>query len=333
MRSKTARSYESTADAGKDRWALLLAGGDGVRLRSMTRELAGDDRPKQFCRVMGGETLLEQTLRRALLTVPRSNIMAVVTERHERFYKTLLPAIGIPEVVSQPENRGTVPDILYPLLRLADLAPDAAVAIFPSDHHFSDDRRFAAHVDGAFRAAEADPSRVLLLGIIPDTHEAEYGWIEPGAPLGPAGARTAQCVRQFWEKPDAGFAATLRERGCVWNSFVMVGRVLAFLDLVRDCLPALFDAFAALGPLTGGPGETEKVAALYRGLVPADFSREVLSARPGALGVIPVWGVTWSDLGSPERVLRARKELGPRILEATTPPERPSHICPELTVS
>jgi mannose-1-phosphate guanylyltransferase len=28
---------------------------------------------------------------------------------------------------------------------------------------------------------EADPARALLLGIIPDTHEAEYGWIEPGA--------------------------------------------------------------------------------------------------------------------------------------------------------
>jgi hypothetical protein len=102
----------------------------------------------------------------------------------------------------------------------------------------------------------------------------------------------------------------------VWNNFVMVGRARAFLDLVRDCLPSLFDAFAALGPLTGGPGETEAVAALYRGLAPTDFSREVLSARPGALGVIPVWGVAWSDLGSPERVLRVTKQLGPRILEA-----------------
>ncbi|MGH7536601.1 MAG: hypothetical protein ACREMG_13625 [Gemmatimonadales bacterium] len=32
-----------------ERRALLLAGGDGLFLRAMTRELAGDDRPKQFC--------------------------------------------------------------------------------------------------------------------------------------------------------------------------------------------------------------------------------------------------------------------------------------------
>jgi len=314
MRRTTALSYTSITDAGKDRWALLLAGGDGVRLRSMTRDLTGDDRPKQFCRVMGGETLIEQTWRRALLAVPRTQVMTVVTERHERFYKTLLPAIGIQQVVSQPQNRGTAPGILYPLLRLAALAPDASVAIFPSDHHVSDDRLFAAHVDSAFLAAETDPGRVVLLGIIPDTHEAEYGWIEPGAPLWVAGGRTTQRVRRFWEKPDAGFAETLRERGCVWNSFVMVGRVQAFLGLIRDCLPSLYDAFAALGPVTGAAGESRAVAALYQWLAPADFSGDVLSARPEALGVIPVWGVTWSDLGSPERVLRVRKQLEPRVL-------------------
>jgi len=315
MSGTTTPSYTSRMEAGKERWALLLAGGDGSRLLSMTRELAGDDRPKQFCRVMGRETLLEQTWRRALLTVPRSNIMAVVTERHKRFYKTLLPAIGITQVVSQPQNRGTAPGILYPLLRLAEAAPDAAVAIFPSDHHFSDDRRFAAHVGSAFRAAEADPARVFLLGIIPDTHESEYGWIEPGARLGMVGERTAQSVCQFWEKPDACLAEALLKRGCVWNSFVMVGRVRAFLDLIRDCLPSLFDAFAPLGPLTGGPEESEAIAGLYQRITPADFSKEVLSSRPEALGVIPVWGVTWSDLGSPERVLRVKKQLEPQVLE------------------
>ena len=315
MSDTTARSWAGMATSGRERWALLLAGGDGLRLRSMTRELAGDDRPKQFCQVMGQGTLLEQTCRRSLLTVPRSQVMAVVTKRHERFYAPLLQALGIPHVVTQPENRGTAPGILYPLLRLSTLAPDAAVAIFPSDHHVSNDRRFTAHVDRAFLAAEADPERVVLLGIIPDTHEAEYGWIEPGASLGTVGSRAPRSVRQFWEKPDAQFAATLRERGCVWNSFVMVGRVRAFLGLIRECLPEMFGAFAALGPLTGDPDEAVALSALYRRLMPADFSRDVLSAGPAALGVIPVWGVTWSDLGSPERVRRVRRQLEPRLFE------------------
>ena len=45
-------------------WAVILAGGDGTRLRKLTRAVSGDDRPKQFCQILGDKTLLEQTQRR-----------------------------------------------------------------------------------------------------------------------------------------------------------------------------------------------------------------------------------------------------------------------------
>jgi hypothetical protein len=34
-------------------WAVLLAGGGGVRLRDLTLRIAGDSGPKQFCRQDG----------------------------------------------------------------------------------------------------------------------------------------------------------------------------------------------------------------------------------------------------------------------------------------
>jgi mannose-1-phosphate guanylyltransferase len=42
---------------------IILAGGEGVRLRAYVRALVGDERPKQFCAIVGRETLLEQTRR------------------------------------------------------------------------------------------------------------------------------------------------------------------------------------------------------------------------------------------------------------------------------
>jgi hypothetical protein len=69
------------------------------------------------------------------------------------------------------------------------------------------------------------------------------------------------------------------------------------------------------GSHRGNADEAVAISALYRPLVPADFSRDVLAARPEVLGVIPIWGITWSDLGSPARVLRVRRQLEPRLLE------------------
>ncbi len=62
-------SNQSTTESGDDRWAVILAGGDGTRLQSLTRSISGDDRPKQFCPVIGGRTLLDQTSRRVALSV------------------------------------------------------------------------------------------------------------------------------------------------------------------------------------------------------------------------------------------------------------------------
>jgi hypothetical protein len=50
-------------------WAVILAGGDGTRLRPLTQRLTGDARPKQFCRLFDGQTLLDQTRRRGDLII------------------------------------------------------------------------------------------------------------------------------------------------------------------------------------------------------------------------------------------------------------------------
>src|SRR6185369_5910751 len=77
-----------------ERWAVILAGGDGTRLQSMTRSITGDDRPKQFVPVIGGSTLLEQTRRRVGLSVLPGHTFFVVTEKHQRFYRSMADSVS-----------------------------------------------------------------------------------------------------------------------------------------------------------------------------------------------------------------------------------------------
>jgi mannose-1-phosphate guanylyltransferase len=113
-----------------------------MRLRSLTRRIAGDERPKQFCPFVGGETLLARTRARVARTVPPERTCLVLTHHHERFYAPLLAKGPLGPLVVQPCGRGTAPAVLYGLLRIAETAPLDAVALFPSDHYVSDDARF-----------------------------------------------------------------------------------------------------------------------------------------------------------------------------------------------
>lgn len=77
-----------------------------------------------------------------------------------------------------------------------------------------------------------------------------------GSSLEPACAGVAQGdlfeVRRFWEKPSREHAAVLMSLGCLWNSFIMVGRVSAFLKILRIALPELIAAFEERSGAKGG---------------------------------------------------------------------------------
>lgn len=286
---------------------VILAGGDGTRLRSLTRTLAGDDRPKQFCRLLGRHTLLEETRRRARRLIAPERLLTVVTRPHERFYVPALADEAPRTVVVQPDNRGTAPAILYGLLRLAGAAPAAPTAVFPSDHWVSDDDAFMARVEGACEAVQARPELVVLLGIEPDRPETEYGWIEPAELILGGWPWPLYRVGRFWEKPPRSVAERLQRLGCLWNSFVIVAHPATLQSLIRTAVPALHEAFAPLRARVGTLWEDEAARAVYGRLGSVDFSKQVLQRHPVGLAVLPVTGLAWNDLGDPARV-RATQE-------------------------
>jgi len=299
---------QSSKTQKSNRYALILAGGDGTRLRSFTRAITGDERPKQFAPVIGGQTLLDQTRQRVALSFAEENTFVVVTRKHEQFYK---PLTASTRLLVQPENKGTAPGLIFPLLRIAAESPNATVAVFPSDHHFTDDRGFMSYVETAIETAELNPDTVTLLGISPDAPESDFGWIEPELLQTNNGAAP---VHRFWEKPTTNVAQDLMERGCLWNSFVMIGRVEAFLKMVRCALPELFSYFEALVPVFKTADEWLNLRTLYSWLPEINFSKEVLERRTADLRVIKVDNVGWSDLGDPSRVLAVGAALRGRAL-------------------
>lgn len=293
------------------RWGVVLAGGDGVRLRALTRLICGDDRPKQFCPLLGEGTLLEQKRRRAEQTIPTEQLLFAVTRAHQDYYLGDLGDQPFQRIV-QPGNRGTAPAILYSLLHIARMERDGLVAILPSDHSYSPEASFTATLESAFEIAQARPQSVVLLGARPKAPEVEYGWIELGGAACGSHAEIFH-VTGFHEKPSLRVAEHLLSRGSLWNTFVMVGHVHAFVELAREFAPHLLEAFESepMPPPLGG--EVRIADRLYDRIAPMDFSRQILSPGASRLVTLPLGSVEWNDLGDPDRVFSTLLAMDARL--------------------
>lgn len=313
MHTESNVRFLSRFDSRKaNRHAIILAGGDGTRLRSLTRAIAGDERPKQFCPILGDKTLLDKTRERTALVIAPENTHFSLTQRHEEYYERPLWNVPESQMAVQPENRGTAPAILYSLMKLAKTAHAATVAFFPSDHYFSDDEAFMEHVERAFGAIDINPESVVLLGIEPEKAETAYGWIEPASSLFGDLAKAFSRVNRFWEKPTMGVAEHLLGSGCLWNSFVMIGRVDTFLAMFRKHLPEMFRMFEASSRLFGTHQESAVIRSIYSWIEETNFSSEVLEKCSSELLVMRVGEVGWCDWGEPERVIGTLNNLGLR---------------------
>ncbi len=288
------------------RWAVILAGGDGIRLRGLTRFISGDDRPKQFCRILGERTLLGDARERAERSVQPDRVLYTVTRAHQNYYSREL-ADRAPQRIVQPYNKGTAPAILSSLLHIWQIDRDATVAVMPCDHSYSDEGAFTSALESAFAVVEETrPESVALTGVQPKGPEVEYGWIEVGGKLS-FQADVFQ-VTGFHEKPPLPMAELLFQTGCLWNTFVMVGRASAFLKMAAEAVPGLLKALRSIHVSPDSDAETRIPDWVYDQIEPIDFSRQVLTPAARQLVTVRLPDVGWNDLGNPERVLSVLEE-------------------------
>jgi mannose-1-phosphate guanylyltransferase len=288
-------------------WALVLAAGEGSRLRSLTTKPCGTAVPKQFCSLKGERTLLDEALARARAVTATQYICAIVAEQHRRWWLSLLGDLPQRNVIPQPRNRGTAIGILYPLLHILARDPHARLVILPSDHYVRDERVLLRSMRSALQALVHSDGAPILLGIEPYEADPDLGYIIPGA----YDRYGTQSILHFVEKPPANIAGTVIERGGLWNAFIVVAYGRSLLNLFEQSCHAIVRELRNLVMESEqGSNVVTALSALYERLPHMDFSREVLQAHSSALRVARVPACGWSDLGTPKRVAETLRRVG-----------------------
>jgi mannose-1-phosphate guanylyltransferase len=322
VRRETARPFEA-----RDKpWGIVLAGGDGRRLRPFLREIGAEDRPKQFSELLGSRTLLQQTLNRTRLLIPGERTVVVATRPHDRFLSAERGDPEGPTILVQPSNRGTAAGILLPTHWIHREDPGALVAIFPSDHFVVEEYAFMAHVEEVSRFVAKNPREIALVGARPTEPDPELGWVELGPPVGATAAGAICRVRSFREKPSAQEAIELFERGDLWNTFVLVAKASSLIEVSRELLP---DLDRRLNAALSAPRDRAQKALeeAYELAATEDFSRSILERCAARLSISRLPPLSWSDWGTKERVVRSLRNAGlrpPWLAAIDAPPWRAS---------
>ena len=186
----------------------ILAGGAGNRLFP----LSDQGFPKQFLKLPGQTSLLQQTVKRFLQVVPAQDLIIVV---NKDYYWLTLEELRQCEalaahIICEPVGRNTAPAVALAMKYCEDklgAAQEEIILAAPADHVIEPAEAFAEVVVKAFRVAAG--GSVAVLGVRADRAETGYGYIQTGNQWDEGYAD----VVSFTEKPDKKTAEAYLQDG------------------------------------------------------------------------------------------------------------------------
>ena len=283
-------------------WVLVLAAGEGSRIRHLTTDSNGRSAPKQYASLNGEASMLRKTLDRAARIVPRERVAVVVARQHRAFWARELADLPPWNVIVQPLNRGTGLGLLLGLLHIQLRAPGCGLLVLPSDHHVTDEGALRESLLTAVEHAGRIRGRPTLLGVTPERADGGLGWILTAKRVSPH----VRDVVGFVEKPDPAVARQLASDGALVNSMILAADGNALLSLLQGAAPRTVELLRE--HLMANGGRTDGLDALYQAFPICDFSRDILEREAERLAVVPTRPCGWTDIGTPDRLSRLLKQ-------------------------
>ncbi len=277
-------------------YPVILAGGSGTRFWPLSRHLY----PKQLLRIIGDETLIQQTMRRVLACASADHVLISTNPGQADSIRVQLSQWKDElkdNYVVEPLGRNTAPAIALAAAELVRRDPEAVMVVLPADHVVRGEKAFTAAVDLAARLA--GEGYLVTFGIKPIRPETGYGYIQPNrrSSLAKRGKLSGHPVARFVEKPNAVKAAQyLKSGNYYWNSGMFVWKAATILEEINRHQPEVAKAMAQVNGLRASGAGAKAIEAAYAKVPSVSIDNGVME-RSDRAAMIPV-AFSWSDVGN-----------------------------------
>jgi mannose-1-phosphate guanylyltransferase len=274
----------------KNLYAVILAGGSGTRFWPMSKE----SKPKQYLNIIGKDTLFQKTLKRISARVDINNIFIVTSIAHKNILKQQMSQIKVPKsnILYEPAVRNTAPAILWASAKINKINPNATIAIFPSDHLITEQKKFFSVLDKAVELASDD--YLVTFGIVPTRPETGFGYLKTKKVK--LGKKNILKVEKFTEKPSVQKAKRfVRNSKYFWNSGMFVWKSSVILKAFNIYMPGLYRKMVK-------NTNQSQINKIYKSLTSVSIDYGILE-KSDNVAAIKARNIGWSDLGSWESLM------------------------------
>jgi mannose-1-phosphate guanylyltransferase len=205
-----------------------MAGGSGERFWPASRTAT----PKHLLKLLGDQTLLEQTIRRFDGVVPLEQIFVLTNEAQIEATKAAIPFLPAANIIAEPAKRDTAPACALATAIAQSRSLEAVIGLFPADAMIHDVETFRCQLKEAAEFMAGSDS-ILTFSITPSHPATGYGYLKLGDEVRKGESTSLVVVEKFVEKPDADRAQEYfdgKRHG--WNAGMFLWKGETFL---KEC--------------------------------------------------------------------------------------------------
>jgi mannose-1-phosphate guanylyltransferase len=211
---------------------IILAGGTGTRLWPLSKV----NSPKQFQKINGEQSLLQDTLSR-VDNFACSKTLIICNNQH-RFVvaEQLSKKSDDAQLIIEPEGRNTLAAITVGCLAAIEHQDNPLILVLPSDHLIEDIDNFTTSMRNAIE--NIGQNQIITFGIKPTRPETGFGYLKTNAGNDISEKkRSSVSVRSlisFKEKPNPESAQRfINSENMFWNSGIFLANASTIIDLVE----------------------------------------------------------------------------------------------------